>query len=351
MANGNVGLFNQGSHGLFCTAFSEEKNHEASIMTALLSWRVRRQVRLQRHLLGCLFSLIITLVGCSEQTPTTPIKETEAAAKANTEVSHLKFTAIPDQNTTELAAKFFPLALHLSQALDIGVTYVPARDYQASVEMFRNGDVHLAWFGGLTGVQARNAVPGARAIAQGESDPVYYSYFIAHRDTGLTRSDTLPADISEFTFTFGSQSSTSGRLMPEFFLREHTGKSPMDYFTNPIGFSGSHDKTAELVESGQYQIGAINYKVYDRRVADGRTNADVADIIWKTPTYADYNWTAHPDLEVIFGPGFTQKLQDTLIAIDDPSLLSALPRERLISATNEEFEGIRTVAKALKMIR
>lgn len=324
-------------------------------MNTSLSWRVRRQVRLQRHLLGCLLVLTITLAGCSDQTPTPPVEKStapaEAGAKDNTEVSHLKFTAIPDQNTTELAAKFFPLALHLSQTLDIGVTYVPARDYQASVEMFRNGDVHLAWFGGLTGVQARNAVPGARAIAQGDTDPVYYTYFIAHRDTGLTRADSLPTDISEFTFTFGSQSSTSGRLMPEFFLRELTGKSPMDYFTNPIGFSGSHDKTAELVESGQYQVGAINYKVYNKRVADGRTDPDVARIIWKTPTYADYNWTAHPDLEVKFGAGFTQKLQDALIAIDDPSFLSALSRERLIPATNEEFEGIRTVAKELKMIR
>ena len=83
----------------------------------------------------------------------------------------LAFTAIPDQNTTELQEKFKPLADYLSERLDVRVEYLPVRDYQASVELFRNGDVLLAWFGGLTGVQARQTVPGARAIAQGQADP------------------------------------------------------------------------------------------------------------------------------------------------------------------------------------
>lgn len=263
----------------------------------------------------------------------------------------LRFSAIPDQNSTELQEKFQPLSAYLSEQLGVPVSYVPARDYQASVEMFRNGDVHLGWFGGLTGVQAREAVPGAKAIAQGALDPEYFSYFIAHRDSGLELSEEFPQNIASLRFTFGSESSTSGRLMPEFFILENTGLSPQELFEHPAGFSGSHDKTAELVESGQYQLGALNYKVYDSMVRDGRTDPEVARVIWKTPTYADYNWTAHPELDLIFGAGFTRRLQNTLVAIDDPSLLSALPRERLIAASNEEFDGIRAVAEALGMIR
>ena len=263
----------------------------------------------------------------------------------------LRFSAIPDQNSTELEEKFQPLAAHLSERLGVSVSYVPARDYQASVEMFRNGDVHLAWFGGLTGVQARSAVPGALAIAQGASDPEYFSYFIAHQDSGLEPSEGFPENIASLRFTFGSESSTSGRLMPEFFIRENTGLSPHELFEHPVGFSGSHDKTAELVEAGQYQLGALNYKVYDRMVSEGRTDPDVARVIWKTPTYADYNWTAHPELETIFGAGFTRRLQEALVAIDDPSLLAALPREKLIPASNQEFDGIKAVAEMLGMIR
>ena len=262
-----------------------------------------------------------------------------------------RFTAIPDQNTTELAEKFEPLAEYLGRKLGVKAEFVPARDYQASVEMFKNGDVMLAWFGGLTGVQARQTVPGARAIAQGQADPRYFSYFIAHRDTGLERSEEFPAGIAGLSFTFGSQSSTSGRLMPEFFIRRSAGRSPEEFFESTVGFSGRHDKTAELVESGQYQAGVLNYRVYERRVAEGTTDPDIARVIWKTPTYADYNWTAHPELERIFGEGFTSRLQEALLAIDDPALLSALPRKRLIEATNDDFESIREVAVELGMLR
>ena len=139
--------------------------------------------------------------------------------------------------------------------------------------------------------------------------------------------------------------------MPEYFISENSGQSPQEFFTHPVGFSGSHDKTAELVETGQYQAGVINYKVYDRRVEEGKTNPDVCRIIWKTPLFADYNWTAHPELETVFGVGFTDRLQQALIQIDDPLLLIALPRTRLIRARNQEFEGIRAVAEKLDMLR
>jgi len=263
----------------------------------------------------------------------------------------LKYSAIPDQNTTELIQRFAPLTDHLARELGVPVEYVPARDYQASVEMFRNGDIQLAWFGGLTGVQARAAVPGAQAIAQGKADPYYYSYFIANSSTGLDLSPDFPASIADMSFTFGSESSTSGRLMPEFFIKENTGKTPDQFFSQPFGFSGSHDKTCELVESGRFQTGVVNYKVYDKRVANGDLDKDVCRVIWTTPFYADYNFTAHPDLDKIYGAGFSNKLQDVLINIQDEELLSALPREKLIPARNEEFLGIEAVAKELGMLR
>lgn len=263
----------------------------------------------------------------------------------------LRFSAIPDQNTTELVQRFKPLADYLSAELEVPVEYVPARDYQASVEMFRSGDILLAWFGGLTGVQARAAVPGARAIAQGAADPEYFSYFIANSEAGLEPGAEFPMAMADLSFTFGSESSTSGRLMPEFFIKENTDKSPAEFFTKPFGFSGSHDKTCELVEAGRFQCGVVNYKVYDKRVASGELDPEVCRVIWTTPTFADYNFTAHPGLEATFGEGFTDRLQKVLIGIQSEELLSALPRTRLIPASNEEFAGIEAVARELGMVR
>lgn len=286
-----------------------------------------------------LAALLVAAVGCGGG-------KTDRSTKAV-----LRFSAIPDQNSTELVQRFAPFAAHLSEALQVPVEYVPARDYQASVEMFRNGEIQLAWFGGLTGAQARAAVPGARAIAQGEADPEYYSYFIANADAGLERSEAFPAGIADLSFAFGSESSTSGRLMPEYFIRENTGRSPAEFFAKPFGFSGSHDKTCEWVEAGRFEAGVVNYKVYDRRIAEGSTDSTRCRVIWRTPVFADYNFTAHPGLETTFGPGFTDRLQQALLAIDDPALLEALPRKRLIAASNEEFEGIAAVARDLGMLR
>lgn len=287
-------------------------------------------------------AVILALAGCGQDQE----KSSSPAA-----AEPLRFTAIPDQNTTELEEKFAPLAAYLTDRLGVPVVYLPARDYQASVEMFVTGDVGLAWYGGLTGVQARDRVPDARAIAQGDVDPRYFSYFVAHRDTGLAESEAFPAEIARYAFTFGSEQSTSGRLMPEFFIRENTGKAPQAFFEKPVGFSGSHDKTLELVASGQYQVGVVNYKVYDERVAQKRIDPDVVRVIWRTPFYADYNWTIRPDLDRIYGQGFSDRLAEALVGIDDPTLLTALPRNRLIPASNDDYQAIREVAMELGMIR
>jgi phosphonate transport system substrate-binding protein len=262
----------------------------------------------------------------------------------------LRFSAIPDQDETRLREKFEPIARFLQEQLGVPVEYVHATRYADSVELFKNGDIQLGWFGGLTGAQAREAVDGARAIAQGEEDPHFYSYFIAHRSAGIAPSDAFPAALAGKKFAFGSAGSTSGRLMPEHFIRNAAGKTPRELFAS-ISFSGSHDRTAELVASGQFDAGAISFMVYDRRVAEGTTDPEQVQVIWKTPTYPDYNFTAHPMLEETYGPGFIDRLQKTLIGMNDPALLSAFPRRSLIPASNADFDSIRKLAIELDFLR
>lgn len=299
-----------------------------------------------RTLLLAAVAAVGALAACN---PTS--RDGEGPTTSGGESAVLRFSAIPDQNTTELKEKYAALAAYLSSTLGIEAEFVPATDYAASVEMFKNGDIQLAWFGGLTGVQARAAVPGAQAIAQGKEDPEYFSYFVANAATGLERSDAFPAGIKDLKFTFGSESSTSGRLMPSFFIIENTGSNPEDWFTQPLNFSGSHDKTAKLVESGQFEAGVLSYTTYDKMVADGTLDPAKCRIVWKTPFYADYNFTAHPALETMFGAGFIDKLQAALVAIDDRAILDAFPREAIIPAKNGDFDGIVKVATELGFIR
>jgi len=261
----------------------------------------------------------------------------------------LRFSAIPDQNSTELVEKYGQIAEYLADELDIPVSYVPSSDYSASVEAFKSGDVQLAWFGGLTGVRARAAVPGARAIAQGKVDPEFKSYFIAHKDAGITPSDTFPKALAGKTFCFGSRSSTSGRLMPEYWIRQMTKKSPQEFFAGEeMSFSGDHSQTATLVNVGTFDAGVLNYKVYEEMVAEGKIDPAVCVKVWETPPYPDYNWTAHPDL----GEDLIERLQAALIGMTDPALLAAAQRtEGIIAASNEDFAPLESLARELNLLR
>jgi phosphonate transport system substrate-binding protein len=266
--------------------------------------------------------------------------------------SVLKFSAIPDENATELQQKFDKVADYLSEKLGFAVEYVPTADYGASVQAFKNGDIQLAWFGGLTGVQARAAVEGSHAIAQGKVDPAYKSYFIAHKDSGLEPSESFPMGLAGKSFTFGSERSTSGRLMPEHFILQNTGKSPAEFLGSEMSFSGSHDTTAKLVQAGTFEAGALSYKTYDKMVAAGSIDPEVCRIIWTTPTYPDYNWTAHPSLDQTFGVGTMDRLQRALIEMSDPALLDAVMRsEGLITAQNSDFEPVAELARQLGFLQ
>jgi len=265
----------------------------------------------------------------------------------------LIITAIPDEKVSDQEAKFQALKTHLAKELGIKVEFLISADYGAAVERFKNGEVHLVWFGGLTGVQARAAVPDSRAIAQGDVDPNYKSYFIAHKSTGLQKSANFPAAIKDMSFTFGSKSSTSGRLMPSYFIIQETGKSPEEFFTQPVQFrkTGGHDATARAVASGAVQVGAISYKKYDSMVASGDISAEDAPIIWETPGYEDYNLTVHPALETMFGEGFIDKLQKVLVDCEDKEVLKAFNRDDLIPAKNEDFANIENVAKEVGLMK
>lgn len=261
-----------------------------------------------------------------------------------------KFTAIPDQDTARLQQRFGKIADYLTDALGFNVTYVPVKSYSASVQAFKNNEVQMAWFGGLSGVQARLGVAGSKAIAQGEEDEHFVTYFIAHHSTNLSPSEDFPMGIAGRSFTFGSKGSTSGRLMPEYYIREAFSKAPENIFS-AVGFSGDHSKTIALVQSGSYQVGAVNFKVWQKELEAGKIDTKNVTVIWKTPEYPDYNWTVRGDVDEAFGSGTVKKIQDALLAITDPELLDAFPRKRFIAADNSIYQPILTTGKAIGIFR
>ncbi len=268
-----------------------------------------------------------------------------AAAQAQSFV----FTAIPDEDETRLRQRFDKVAAYLAKELRLEVRYIPVKSYAAAITAFRNDQVQLAWFGGLSGVRARLLVPGSEALAQGSEDRFFVTYFIAHASTGIEAGETLTAAIEGNTITFGSKGSTSGRLMPEYHIRARFKRSPDRVFSR-VGYSGDHSRTIALVQSGAYLVGAVNFKVWENEVAAGKVDPAKVAVIWKTPPYPDYQWTVRGDVDEKFGAGFKSRLKKVLLGIEDPELLAAFPRESFVPASNADYLSILEVAKSVGLI-
>lgn len=261
----------------------------------------------------------------------------------------LVFSAIPDQDETRLKQRFGDVAKYLEKKLGVPVKYVPVKSYAAAITAFRNNQVQLAWFGGLSGVQARLKVPGSQAIAQGVEDTKFRTYIIANHSTGLRPSDEFPKEIAGKTFTFGSKGSTSGRLMPQYYIEKNLNDK-VDNIFKRVGFSGNHSKTIALVQSGAYEIGAVNYQVWEKELKDGKIDTSKVQVIWKTPTYPDYQWTIRGDVDKVWGEGFADKVKAALLDMKDPELLERFPRSGFIEARNSDYQPILETAKKIGLI-
>ena len=269
----------------------------------------------------------------------------------------LRIIAIPDQKPEKLNRLYGLVAGELSRQLSVPVKYVPMTDYAAAVTAFRTGDLDLVWFGGLTGVQARLQKPSARVLAQRDIDVSFRSIFIANTRSGLQPVRTIDGlrELRGRRFTFGSENSPSGRLMPQYFLAQ-AGVKPSQFAGGAPGFSGSHDATIALVQSGAYEAGAVNEQVWRASLHNGKASRAKVMAIWTSPGYPDYHWIAQGNLDARYGKGFTAKLQKAILSWrpSDPEqkvILGLFGAQQFIKATPGEYKRIEQVGREIGKIR
>ena len=248
------------------------------------------------------------------------------------------------------------MADYLEAELGIPIQYKPVTDYTAAVTAFRVGDLDLVWLGGLTGVQARLQVPGTKAIAQRDIDAKFHSVFIANKKSGippLKKLDELTI-LKGHTLTFGSESSTSGRLMPQYFLEQAGVK--LEDFKGEVGFSQSHDATIRLVEAGTYEVGALNEQIWQSRVNSKEVDLKTVQVIWRTPAYYDYHWAINPRVNERYGEGFVEKVQDALLKLDpnlpeQKEILELFGAAKFIPTENANYAQIEEVGRRIGKIK
>ena len=274
---------------------------------------------------------------------------------ANTKI--LKVGAIPDQNQETLNKRFILFSEELSRKLGIEVKYIPVTNYISAVTGFRTKDLDLVWFGGLTGVQARLQTPNSIVLAQRDIDKEFKSVFIINKKLeidSITNKNGLKK-LKNLRFTFGSENSTSGRLMPEYFLN-NVGIQISDFKGGKAGFSGSHDATIALVNSGSYDAGVLNKQVWENNLKNNSKRTKNVKVFWITPEYVDYHWLAQGDLDKRFGVNFTSRLKSVILSLDNQNpehkeILDLFNAQKFINADANQYKKIEEIARKLKKIR
>lgn len=258
----------------------------------------------------------------------------------------LRVSAIPDEAPTELQRKFKPLGEYLSKETGMKVVFTPVSDYAAVVESLANGKLDLAWLGGFTYVQAKIRTKGtANPIVQREEDAVFTSRFV----TADPNIKTLE-DLKGKTFAFGSPSSTSGSLMPRYFIQQ-AGMNPEKDFKN-VAYSGAHDATVAFVASGKADAGVLNASVWDKLVETKKVDPAKVRVFYTTPEYFDYNWTVRGDLD----PAITKKLTDAFLKLDPANpehkaIMDLQRASKFIPSKPENYDGIEAAAQAAGLLK
>lgn len=258
----------------------------------------------------------------------------------------LRVSAIPDEAPTELQRKFAPLGKYLERETGMKVEFIPVSDYAGVVESLATRKLDLAWLGGFTFVQAKQRTQGrVIPIVQRQEDAVFTSKFI----TADPSVKTL-ADLKGKSFAFGAPSSTSGHLMPRYFLMQ-AGLSPDKDFKN-VAFSGAHDATAAFVQSGKVDAGVLNASVWDKLVEQKKVDTTKVRVFATTPPYYDYNWTVRGDLD----PALVKKLTEAFLKLDPANpahqeILALQRATRFIPTKPENYAGIESAGRAAGLIK
>ncbi|MEW6373283.1 MAG: putative selenate ABC transporter substrate-binding protein [Pseudomonadota bacterium] len=258
----------------------------------------------------------------------------------------LKVSAIPDEAPTELQRKFKPLGDYLAKATGLKVEFTPVTDYAASVEGLINKKLDMVWFGGFTFVQANVRSKGqVTPLVQRAEDEKFRSVFIT----------TNPAihkleDLRGKTLSFGSESSTSGHLMPRSFLLG--AKINPDTDLKRVSFSGAHDATVAAVAGGKVDAGALNISVWEKLVEANKVDPKQVRVFYTTPGYYDYNWSVRSDMN----PALQKKIRDAFLALDESTpqgkeILELQRASKFVPTKAENYKAIEAAARNAGLLK
>lgn len=251
----------------------------------------------------------------------------------------LRISMIPTTDPSRALRELQPLTGYLSRKTGAQVAMTIPTSYAAVVEALINDQVDVAFLGGFTYVQAAQRA-GVVPLAQRDRDREFHSLFVTRPGSPI---QSL-ADLRGRSFAFGDVNSTSGHLMPEYYMRA-AGVGP-EVIAGAI-YTGGHDATLLAVAHGKVDAGAVDEAVFQRLTASGRVDPKAVRVFWTTPPFFDYVWVARKTLD----PALAARVREAFLALDDRSILEALSATRYVAADDRDYDKLRTAARQAGLLR
>ena len=248
---------------------------------------------------------------------------------------------LPDQSSQKLLESHKPLFDFIADKLNIKCHLIVPKDYPELVDLFNQEKIDLAFFGGYTFIQA-NQRNGAAPLVMRNIDKNFVSYLIVRKDSGLKDIQSLKSK----RFAFGSELSTSGHLMPRYYM-SNLEINPEDFFSTVL-YSGAHDNTFQWVLNKKVDAGVMNASIYNQLIQK-ENSRDNIKILWQSPPYPDYVWAIQP----YFSEEFNHRLTDVFLSITAESnvgktILQNLSAEAFYPATLTDFEELKMAIRLIE---
>ena len=207
-----------------------------------------------------------------------------APSAAQDEVTELNFGIISTESAQALEESFQPFLDDLSAFMDMPVNAFFAPDYAGVIEGMRFDQVDIAWFGNKSAMEAVDRAGGeifAQTIKDDGSEG-YYSLLITQADSPLTSLEDVLACDGTLDFGNGDPNSTSGFLVPSYYVFAANGVNPDDCFNTVV--NANHETNALAVANRQVDVATNNTESLYARLA--RSNPEAAaqiKEIWRSP--------------------------------------------------------------------
>jgi phosphonate transport system substrate-binding protein len=255
----------------------------------------------------------------------------------------LRVGVVPNQNPEKVEAEYEPFGEYLSDQLGREVELTVPTSYNAVVEAMANDELDLAYFGGLTYVQARNradVVPLVTEINPRTGDTTYYSVIIVPSDSEIQEVSELEGR----DFAFGSVSSTSGSLYPAIMLRD----AGIDYRTDlgNFNYTNGHDATAQAVANGQVDAGGLEDRILYNLEDEGTVDASSVRVIDESEPIEGYPWVVRNALS----DDLKEEIIQAFLNIDDPALLDLLRAEGYEEVDASDYDYVEEQARELDLL-